>query len=78
MHDLKHTFGRRLRAPGVPLETRKVLRGHRNSDITSHYSAPEWAELLAAVERVCEGKSGKTPALIVPNQKAITETTVTA
>jgi len=28
VHDLKHTFGRRLRAAGVPLETRKVLLGH--------------------------------------------------
>ena len=27
IHDLKHTFGRRLRAAGVPLETRRVLLG---------------------------------------------------
>ena len=78
VHDLKHTFGRRLRAAGVPLETRKVLLGHRNGDITSHYSAPELAELLEAANRVCEGKSGKTPALIVLKQKAATATTVTA
>ena len=36
VHDLKHTFGRRLRAAGVPVETRKVLLGHRNGDITTH------------------------------------------
>jgi len=48
VHDLKHTFGRRLRAADVPLETRKVLLGHRNGDITTHYSAPELEELLAA------------------------------
>jgi len=70
VHDLKHTFGRRLRAAGVPLETRKVLLGHRNGDITSHYSAPELAELLEAANRVCEGKSGKTPALVVLKQNA--------
>ena len=58
VHDWKHTFGRRLRAAGVPLETRKVLLGHRNGDITSHYSAPELEELLVAAERVCEDKSG--------------------
>jgi integrase len=51
VHDLKHTFGRRLRAAGVPLETRKVLLGHRNGDITSHYSAPELAELLEAANQ---------------------------
>ena len=64
VHDLKHTFGRRLRAAGVPLETRKVLLGHRNGDITTHYSAPELEELIEAANRVCE-QSGKTPALVV-------------
>ncbi|MGS2723792.1 tyrosine-type recombinase/integrase [Porticoccus sp. GXU_MW_L64] len=70
VHDLKHTFGRRLRAAGVPLETRKILLGHRNGDITSHYSAPELEELIEAANRVCTGKSGKTPALVVLKQKA--------
>lgn len=70
VHDLKHTFGRRLRAAGVPLETRKVLLGHRNGDITTHYSAPELEELIEAANRVCDDKSGKTPALVVLKQKA--------
>jgi len=70
VHDLKHTFGRRLRAAGVPLETRKVLLGHRNGDITSHYSAPEIAELLEAANRVCSGKSGKTSAGLLLRQKS--------
>lgn len=72
VHDLKHTFGRRLRAASVPLETRKVLLGHRNGDITSHYSAPELEELLDAANKVCENKSGKNPALVVLRQKAAT------
>ena len=62
VHDMKHTFGRRLRAAGVPLETRKVLLGHRNGDITSHYSAPEIEELLAAANEVCEVNPRKSPA----------------
>lgn len=61
----------RLRAAGVPLETRKVLLGHRNGDITSHYSAPELEELIAAANRVCERKSGKSPALVLLKQKVI-------
>lgn len=65
VHDIKHTFGRRLRAAGVALETRKVLLGHRNGDITTHYSAPELEELIEAAERVCAKKSGKTPALVM-------------
>ncbi len=71
VHDLKHTFGRRLRAAGVPWETRKVLLGHKSEDITTHYSAPEIAELLEAANRVCRGKSGKTPALTVLRRSAL-------
>ena len=37
IHDLKHTFGRRLRAAGVGVETRMVLLGHTNEQITTHY-----------------------------------------
>ena len=71
VHDLKHTFGRRLRAAGVTLETRKILLGRRNGDITAHYSAPELEELVEAANRVCEGKSGKTPALVVLRHRAV-------
>ncbi len=63
IHDLKHTFGRRLRAAGVPRETRKVLLGHTDGDITTHYSAPEFKELIDAANKVCEIKSSKTPAM---------------
>ncbi len=63
VHNLKHTFGRRLRAAGVSLETRKVLLGHTNGDITSHYSAPELEELFQAVSKVCGTDSRKTPAI---------------
>lgn len=69
VHDLKHTFGRRLRAVGVPLETRRVLLGHKNRDITSHYSAPELAELLEASNRICGGESRKSPAMTLLKRK---------
>jgi integrase len=71
IHDLKHTFGRRLRAVGISLETRKVLLGHRNGHITNHYSAPELKELIDAVEKVCSEKSGKIPALIMLRQTMV-------
>jgi integrase len=69
VHDLKHTFGRRLRAAGVSVETRKVLLGHRNGDITTHYSAPELEELIIAANKVCRERSGKSPALVVLKTK---------
>lgn len=61
VHDLKHTFGRRLRAAGVGEETRKVLLGHANGDITTHYSAVEIAELITAVNKI--DRSLATPAI---------------
>jgi len=69
VHDLKHTFGRRLRAVGIPLETRKVLLGHRNGDITSHYSAPEIEELLDAANRVFAVQSRKSHAMTLLKRK---------
>ena len=65
VHDLKHTFGRRLRAKGVSHETRQVLLGHKNGQITTHYSAVEIGELIAAVEKVSwSGSSAPTLTLI--------------
>ena len=63
VHDLKHTFGRRLRAAGVSKETRMVLLGHTNGDITTHYSAAELAELITAVNKI--DRSLETPAITV-------------
>lgn len=57
VHGLRHTFGRQLRPLGVPLETRKVLLGHKHGDITTHYSAPEIKELVDAVERLADGNA---------------------
>lgn len=53
VHDLKHTFERRLRAAGVSFEDRQDLLGHRSGRITSHYSAAELSRLLEAANRVC-------------------------
>lgn len=62
VHNLKHTLGRRLRAAGCPLETRKVLLGHKDGDITSHYSAAELEELRSWLEKQADQKVS-TPTL---------------
>ena len=54
VHDLKHTFGRRLRAAGVSFEDRQDLLGHRAGRITTHYSAAELSRLIEAANAVCE------------------------
>ena len=75
VHNLKHTLGRRLRAAGVPLETRRVLLGHKNGDITSHYSVPEIQKLIEALERVCVESVHKTPTLAVLKRRAVRDLT---
>ena len=77
-HNLKHTFGRRLRAAGVSLETRKVLLHHTNGDITSHYSGAELEELIEAVELIAGENSRKTPTLTLMHKKSSPELTATA
>lgn len=64
VHDLKHTFGRRLRAAGVSFEDRQDLLGHRSGRITTHYSAAELSRLIDAANSVCDRGDGK-PELVV-------------
>jgi integrase len=64
VHDLKHTFGRRLRSAGVTFEDRQDLLGHRSGRITTHYSAAELSRLIAAAESVCVRNAGE-PELVV-------------
>lgn len=64
VHDLKHTFGRRLRAAGVSFEDRQDLLGHRSGRITTHYSAVELGRLIEAAETVAE-QNGRRPELVV-------------
>ena len=65
VHNLRHTFGRRLRGAGVPLETRKALLGHANGDITTHYSAAELNELMSAAEKIVDRGTLESPNLML-------------
>ena len=62
-HNLRHTFGRRLRAAGVPIEVSKALLGYSNGDITTHYSAAEIEELREASERIVRRDIAQMPTL---------------
>jgi integrase len=73
VHDLKHTFGHRLRGAGVSFEDRKVLLGHKTQDVTTHYSAAEIGLLIAATERVCELESRASPAIAVVRSRTSQE-----
>jgi len=70
VHDLKHTFGRRLRAAAVSFEDRQDLLGHKSGRVTTHYSAAELGNLILAANRVCGEDSRNSPALVVIKRKA--------
>jgi integrase len=57
VHDLKHTFGRRLRSAGVSFEDRQDLLGRKSGRITTHYSAAELHNLIKAANSVTQKKS---------------------
>ncbi len=69
VHDLKHTFGRRLRAAGVSFEDRQDLLGHKSGRITTHYSQAELENLIAAVNKVCGQSVRKMPTLVMLKEK---------
>jgi integrase len=56
VHDLKHTFGRRLRAANVSFEDRQDLLGHKSARVTTHYSSAELGNLIDSANKVCEYK----------------------
>ena len=55
IHNLKHTYGARLRVAGVPEEDRSFLTGHKNRmSMATYYSAPELKKMLEYSNRVCQ------------------------
>ncbi|MDX2165003.1 MAG: site-specific integrase [Gammaproteobacteria bacterium] len=63
VHDLKHTFGRRLRSAGVNFEDRQDLLGHKSGRITTHYSSVELRNLITAANKVCGENNQSSPTL---------------
>ena len=64
VHDLKHTYGRRLRSAGVSFEDRQDLLGHKSARITTHYSSAELLNLWSAANKVCEGRNNSSLTLL--------------
>lgn len=69
IHDLKHTFGRRLKAAGVSKEDRQVLLGHKSESVTDHYSAAELQKLIDAANMALR-KEANTPTLTMLRLRA--------
>lgn len=68
VHDLKHTFGRRLRAANIDTEYRQVLLGHKSGSVTTHYSAAEIEALITATNKIVE-TDNRAPVLTLLRRK---------
>jgi integrase len=60
VHDLRHTFGQRLRDAGVSEEDRAVLLGHSTKSMPSHYAAPTIARLVELANLVQKSRDATT------------------
>ena len=54
VHDLRHTFGQRLRDAGVPEEDRALLLGHAIDGMPQHYATATIARLVEMANKVKE------------------------
>lgn len=52
LHDLRHTFGQRLRDAGVSKEDRALLLGHAVEDMPEHYATATVARLVHLANKV--------------------------
>lgn len=60
VHDLRHTYGQRLRDAGVPEEDRALLLGHAIAGMPQHYAAATIARLVEMANRVSETRDRTT------------------
>lgn len=60
VHDLRHTFGQRLRQAGVPKEDRGLLMGHAVEDMPEHYATSTVERLVEQANKVSETRDRVT------------------
>lgn len=60
VHDLRHTFGQRLREAGVSDEDRALLLGHAVEGMAQHYATATVARLVEAANKVQETRDNVT------------------
>jgi integrase len=60
VHDLRHSFGARLRAAGVSAEDREALLGHANHSMAGHYASPDVGRLLAQANLIVDRRGTRT------------------
>jgi integrase len=69
VHDLRHSFGCRLRAAGVSAEDREALLGHANHSMAGHYASADVGRLLNQANLVLN-RSGTQTVLRIADRHA--------
>ena len=73
-HNLRHTFGYRLRAAGVSAEDRMDLLWHTNrNNMARHYAVPDVVRLISASEKVCETRGDSVLRVVSPAKSRHTQ-----
>ena len=60
IHDLRHSFGSRLRAAGVSVEDREALLGHANHSMAGHYASADVGRLLKQANLIVDRSGTRT------------------
>ena len=70
VHDLRHSFGCRLRAAGVSAEDREALLGHANHSMAGHYASADVGYLLKQANLLLDRRGTRTLLRVADGQNA--------
>jgi integrase len=68
VHDLRHSFGCRLRAAGVSAEDREALLGHANHSMAGHYASADVGYLLKQANLLLDRRGTRTLLRVADSQ----------
>ena len=74
VHDLRHSFGCRLRAAGVSAEDREALLGHANHSMAGHYASADVGRLLTQANLLLNRSGTKTVLRVADGCRGLTQT----
>ena len=69
VHDLRHSFGCRLRAAGVCAEDREALLGHANHSMAGHYASADVGHLLKLANLLLDRRGTRTLLRVADDQR---------
>jgi len=74
VHDLRHSFGCRLRAAGFSAEDREALLGHANRSMAGHYASADVGRLLKLANLLLNRSGTQTVLRVVDACQGVAQT----